>query len=395
VKRELLIDFTFHVSRFMQPLFASRFTFYAAAIHLPQGKRSTQMIEMVETKAPIYRVELTDDEIQAIQSLTKAITARYDSVEEHDFLCEAVTYAQELPRSLRARLNAFRLAEPSGICLVTGYPIDDRQIGPTPAHWKAKPVPAPTLREDLFFFLCAALLGDPIGWATQQDGYILHDVMPIKGHEQEQLGTGSEVLLTWHTEDAFHPYRADYIGLMCLRNPDQVETTYAMLDQLPLDAATVQRLFEPRFLIRPDESHLPKNRSGAQRDLGASEELLRRSYARINQMNRAPEKIAVFSGDPASPYARLDPYFMDRVADDPAAMAALDTLVAVIDAQIRGLALQPGEIMFIDNAKVVHGRVPFTARYDGSDRWLHRLNIARDLRKSRDARRSAEARIIF
>jgi Fe(II)/alpha-ketoglutarate-dependent arginine beta-hydroxylase len=219
--------------------------------------------------------------------------------------------------------------------------------------------------------------------------------MPIKGHEQEQLGTGSEVLLTWHTEDAFHPYRADYIGLMCLRNPDHVETTYALLDQLPLDDATVQLLFEPRFLIRPDESHLPKNRSGVQRDLGASAELLRRSYARIEQMNSAPEKVALFSGDPDTPYARLDPYFMDRVADDPAAMAALDSLVAAIDAQISGIALQPGEIIFIDNYRVVHGRVPFKARYDGTDRWLHRLNIARDLRKSRDARRTAEARIIF
>ena len=353
------------------------------------------MVETVETKAPVYRVELTDDEIMAIQLLTKAIAARYDSIEEHDFLCEAVTYAQDLPRSLRARLNAFRLAEPAGICLVTGYPIDDLLIGPTPAHWKVKQPPSPTLNADLFFFLCASLLGDPIGWATQQDGYILHDVMPIKGHEQEQLGTGSEVLLTWHTEDAFHPYRADYIGLMCLRNPDQVETTYAVIDSLPLDDATMQLLFERRFLIRPDESHLPKNRSGMQRDLGASDDLLRRSYARIEQMNSAPEKVAVFSGDPASPYARLDPYFMDRVADDPAAMAALDRLVAVIDAQISGIALGPGEIIFIDNYKVVHGRVPFKARYDGSDRWLHRLNIARDLRKSRDARHAASSRIIF
>jgi len=34
----------------------------------------------------------------------------------------------------------------------------------------------------------------------------------------------------------------------------------------------------------------------------------------------------------------------------------------------------------------VHGRKPFTARFDGTDRWLKRVCITRDLRKSRDAR---------
>jgi Fe(II)/alpha-ketoglutarate-dependent arginine beta-hydroxylase len=353
------------------------------------------MLELADTTAHMYEIQLTDDEIMAIHVITNALAARFDSVEEPAFLCEATLYAQELPRSLRAQLNAFRLTEPAGICLVTGLPIDDQQIGPTPAHWKTKQQPSPTLRVDLFFFLCAALLGDPIGWATQQDGAILHDILPIKGHEQEQLGTGSEVLLTWHTEDAFHPYRTDYVGLLCLRNPDAVATTYALIDNVQLDDATRQLLFEPRFRIRPDESHLPKNRAGALGERGASAELLRRSYARIAQMNTDPEKVAVLFGDPTTPYARLDPYFMDRVADDPAAMAALERLIAAIDAQICGLALAPGAIMFIDNYKVVHGRVPFKARYDGRDRWLHRLNVARDLRKSRDARHSAASRIIF
>jgi hypothetical protein len=65
----------------------------------------------------------------------------------------------------------------------------------------------------ILFILYGSLLGDVFGWATQQDGHIVHDVFPIKGNEQAQLGTGSEQTLWWHTEDAFFPYRADYIGL--------------------------------------------------------------------------------------------------------------------------------------------------------------------------------------
>lgn len=343
----------------------------------------------------MHTVQLTEDEIKEVQLLIKRLASQYDSVEQSEFLSVASDNAQDLPRSLRAKLNKFRLLEPSGLCLVTGYSVDDKKIGSTPSHWKAKIVPPLTLEQDIFFFLCASLLGDPIGWATQQDGYILHDVLPIKGHEHEQLGSGSEELLTWHTEDAFHPYRPDYLGLMCLRNPDAVETTYASIDKALLDDESLQILFEQRFIIRPDESHLEKNRSPIQRDLGASGELLRRSYARINQMNSAPDKVAVLFGDPKSPYMRLDPYFMDRIDDDPEAMAALDKLIAAIDEKIVGIALQPGEILFIDNCKIVHGRVPFKARYDGTDRWLRRLNIVRDLRKSRDARPTTASRIIF
>ena len=54
----------------------------------------------------------------------------------------------------------------------------------------------------------------------------MHDLVPIKGHEAEQLGSGSTHELVWHTEEAFHPFRADYLALMCLRNNDAVATTY-------------------------------------------------------------------------------------------------------------------------------------------------------------------------
>jgi hypothetical protein len=148
-------------------------------------------------------LRLTRTEIDEPQPLLSEVTAQYDTVEDANFLAQATIYAQELPRKVRAFFGTFKLAEPSGICLVSGYPIDDTEIGRTPSSWESKPIPSPTLKEEVFFFLCGSLLGEPIGWSTQQDGYILHDVLPIKGHEKKQLGTGSEEVLTWHTEDAF------------------------------------------------------------------------------------------------------------------------------------------------------------------------------------------------
>ena len=41
----------------------------------------------------------------------------------------------------------------------------------------------------------------------------------------------------------------------------------------------------------------------------------------------------------------------------------------------RTVSLRAGEVLVIDNDVIVHGRVPFTPRYDGTDRWLKRINV--------------------
>src|SRR5436853_1339215 len=148
-----------------------------------------------------------------------------------------------------------------GLYIISGYPVDDAKIGKTPAHWKYKPAISTALEEEIFLALCGALVGDLFGWSTQQDGHIIHDVFPIKGHEGEQLGTGSEQLLWWHNEDAFHPCRGDYLGLMCMRNPYNVATTFACIDMIEVRPEVAQVLFRPCFTIHPDESHMEKNKS--------------------------------------------------------------------------------------------------------------------------------------
>jgi Fe(II)/alpha-ketoglutarate-dependent arginine beta-hydroxylase len=320
------------------------------------------------------------------------IVAGIDSVEDPGFQAGATVYAQELPLRIRQHFKDFKLDEPhAALCWVSGYPIDPAKIGPTPAHWKHKDDRSVALAEEVLLVLFGSLLGDCIGWATQQDGYVVHDILPIKEHEGEQLGSGSEQLLWWHSEDAFHPYRGDYLGMLCLRNPDGVATTYASVGDLPLAPEHFARLFEPHYTIRPDESHLPKNRANPEAALG---EMIA-AYEQIEARHQQPEKIAILAGDRRSPYIRIDPYFMDPVRDDPRAQAALDALVAAIESRIEDLVLAPGDFCFLDNFKAVHGRKPFKARFDGSDRWLKRINLTRDLRKSRVSRRGPDSRIIL
>ncbi|MCG6137825.1 MAG: arginine beta-hydroxylase, Fe(II)/alpha-ketoglutarate-dependent [Nostoc sp. LLA-1] len=342
------------------------------------------------------RIFLSEKECSDIQSIIKNIACQYTSVEDPYFLQEVSVIAHELPRRIRRFLNDFRLLEPSsGICIISGYPISDEKIGKTPSHWKYRPEISPTLEEEILFILFSSLLGEVVGWSTQQAGHLVHDVLPIKGHEYEQLGSSSEELLTWHSEDAFHPYRGDYLGMMCLRNYERAATTVASIETIQLEPDEVQILFEPRFTIRPDESHLEKNKSDVKTLSNVSIDLLKSAYQQINQMNKNPEKIAVLYGDPQHPYIRIDPYFMGELKEDQQAQGILNKLIKAIDAKLIDMILQPGDFCFIDNFKAVHGRKPFKARYDGKDRWLKRVIITRDLRKSRSTRATCTSRIIF
>lgn len=342
----------------------------------------------------MLEIRLNTDDLRAIDDIVNALAQRHETVESPEFQKESRLYADELPRRIRAAINDYRLGETSGALLVSGLPVDDTGIGPTPAHWKDKPVPSPTLRHDLTFFLIACLLGEPIAWATQQDGYLMHDVLPIKGHEKQQIGSGCEELLTWHTEDAYHPLRTDYLGLMCLRNPDGVETTMADIADVELGSAAGEVLFGQRFPMIPDHSHRSANQGARDVEDPKVTELRERSYAQVERALADPEPVAILFGAPDSPYVRLDPEFMPDLPDGEE-RAALEEICAAIDAAMTGAVLSPGDIVFIDNYRMVHGRKPFHARFDGTDRWLRRLNITRDLRRSRANRISVESRVIY
>jgi Taurine catabolism dioxygenase TauD, TfdA family len=315
----------------------------------------------------VHRLELTEEELGIIRPLVTEVASRHCSVEAADFLDNARTYAQELPRRLRAFLNTFGLTEPSGVCLISGYPVDDTKIGKTPPHWRKKPDRSSTAEEEIYLNLCGALLGDAMAWSHQRDGLICQDLVPIEGHEDKIIGSGSELELVWHTEDARYSYRGDYIGLLCLRNTDAVPTTYALIDEVRLDPHLVEVLSEPHFLFRPDPSH-PRDNEG--------------------------EKASVLFGDLRSPYIRFDPYCMDRPETEEA-RSAMDSLIRAIDENLKGVALLPGECLFIDNYKAVHGRSSFKARFDGTDRWLKRINVVRDLRKSRAVRAAPASRVVL
>lgn len=327
--------------------------------------------------------DITPTDLNTIENLLARTSAEYSHPEAPEFLLDAPRLAAGLPGELTRFLRTFRLTESSAAVVVRGLPVDDAGIGPTPLHWSKQADPASTRREEFFFALVASVLGEPFGWSTLQDGRLVHNVIPIPGEESQQSGHGSTDLLEWHTEDGFHPNRCDYLGLIGLRNHGEVPTTYASIATLDLPEDYLQVLSEPRFLIRPDNEHLRNARAD-----GAG------SPSTVQRIGTTPVPTAVLFGGVDRPYLRIDPYFMSSVPGDGHAADALELVIKQLEANLGDIVVHAGEILFVDNFRAVHGRRPFQATYDGTDRWLKKLVLSRDLRNSRALRASADSRVL-
>jgi Fe(II)/alpha-ketoglutarate-dependent arginine beta-hydroxylase len=335
-------------------------------------------------------IQLEAQEVDSILGLLNHVSSDFSSIDSPEFLMQATPLAQELPRRLRAQMNDFRLQDDGrGAMLIRGLPVNEQRIGPTPARWDERSTPSRTFKEEVFLALCGTLLGDLVTWASEQDGHIVHNVLPIKEHEDSQLGWGSANEFILHVEDAFSPCSPDYLGLICMRNPEAIGTTLSHLADLDLAQLDLDTLFEKNYYVRPDDAHLASanqlNLYNAQRD---------QALSRREEEIKAPPKTAIFFGDRRAPYIRLDPPYTDAGGCEKSAQAMAGLLHMLNDKKTR-VRLQPGDVLFIDNCRAVHGRDPFRARYDGTDRWLKRVKVTRDLRKSREFRSSASCRKIL
>jgi Fe(II)/alpha-ketoglutarate-dependent arginine beta-hydroxylase len=318
----------------------------------------------------VLTYRLSPAEADAVSDLTMACVKQYGQVADRRFLHDLPAISGDLPRSVRLAVGSARLADHRHATVVCGNPVGD-DLEATPRHWRDAETPGSAAAAFLIM-IYSGLLGEAIGWLSQQDGRLVTDVVPTPGGEQSLTSSSSLKELGWHTEDAFSPFRADYVGLLCLRSPGVIPTTVSYIDVSGLSASVLEVLRQPRFCILPDSSHEPSAANPA----GPA----------------AATGVAVLEGPPDAPQLRLDRDFTRGTDAD--AAAALDELVQHIDRNLYDLTLNAGDLGLLDNRTVVHGRRPFPARYDGTDRWLKRVNIVADLRRSRRARRGLGMRAI-
>jgi Fe(II)/alpha-ketoglutarate-dependent arginine beta-hydroxylase len=315
---------------------------------------------------------LGPDEIEKLRRGVKVLRGADDSPAAPEFYDRNWPAVEELPTGLRRVLERFRRTECDPVLLIHTLPVEDQELGPTPEHWTCAKDTGNSLDYELYLTMCGMALGEPFTWATLQSGRIVQDILPISGEETRQNGYGSEALLEFHTEDAFHPRRCDYLLLLGLRNHDQVATTVASVRDIELDERDRRILAERRYIIVPDAEHI---RQLEERDPDHP------ALITMRRLRDRPEPVAVLFGDPRRSYLRIDRPFMTCVGNDPDAEGALERLMVELERVRRNVVVKPGTLLIVDNYLAVHGRKAFRSRYDGTDRWLKKITVHRNLRR--------------
>ncbi len=268
------------------------------------------------------------------------------------FVTAAGRAGRLLPAAVFDALVDFADAPPSaGALLLRGCPTGD--LPPTPGQ--PRTVTGKDRVSEYTLLAVARRLGQPVGYLPEHGGDVVQDIVPTPGSVGRQVSTSSGGPLMFHTETAFHRHKPRHLLLLCLRGDPSAVTTLASIRELvsllPLGARRV--LHEPRFRTAADESFV-----------GA-------------RPTRLGLPVPVLSGTWEAPTLTFDADLM--VGIDAEAEEALGTLAELIDRHHTGVRLEPGDLLVVDNHLAVHGRSPFRARFDGTDRWLQRTFVVADL----------------
>lgn len=268
-----------------------------------------------------------------------------------------------VPQRLAERLIDFRKnSNDYGTLLVRNLPVDE-DLPPRPKDGRIAKDKTSYVSEANMLLLMMHL-GDPIAYSDEKEGALIQNICPVKGREDRQENTGS-VFLEFHTEDGFHPHKPDFLGLFCLRQDhDRVAKTATAsvrraLRRVPGKAISLLR--QPLYRIRFSSSFSGESESA-----------------------RYSREMPVLSGDILEPEMCVDLHAMEAM--NPAARDALGCLKSALMEVVIEHALEPGDMFIVDNRVAAHARTGFRPRYDGEDRWLQRMFVVQDLRRSRASR---------
>jgi clavaminate synthase/L-asparagine oxygenase len=294
-------------------------------------------------------------DVSAHAELLTALRAELPPVPRADlpaFFAAAEELGSRLPEDLVQALRAFRAhGNEDGYLLVRGLPVDE-DLPTTPTSTPA-PTDRPLISGEAWLALLGRQLGLPTGYAELRSGTVYHDVYPSPGAHHLSSET-SETLLEFHTEMAYHQLQPEFVMLCCSRADHERKAATLV--------ASVRKALKG---LSPESrevlSHQPVPccvdvafRGGVE-DPGAI------------------ASVQVLHGDLDDPFLGYDRELL--APDTEETTAALQELSDALDAVTEPVRLEPGDLVVIDNYRTTHARTPFSPRWDGRDRWLHRMYI--------------------
>ena len=257
-----------------------------------------------------------------------------------------------------------KLSSSFGYLLFRNLPVECNRKTPENIH---EHIGETTIIARIQAILLSYLGGEIITYEAEGDGHIFQDIIPVKNMETQQTSIGSNVELEIHTEQAFSKYRPDFLSLACLRS-DPNAWTYILPINILLAHLSVEEiafLKQPLWNIGVDLSFRLRGEAFMEGDI------------------RGP--IPILSFLQADIFLCFDQDLMVGITEE--AQEMISKIVQIYYEHRISICLQPGDILILDNRKVVHGRSAFSPKYDGTDRFLVRCFATLDFSKSESVRK--------
>jgi alpha-ketoglutarate-dependent taurine dioxygenase len=243
--------------------------------------------------------------------------------------------------------------EHPGALLLRNLPIDTK-LPDTPQEYKYPISEKITYISEGALTLIGCYLGSIFSFREEHEGVLIRSITP--NNKKNSAVTGGSYgthELKLHTEVAWADHRPDFIILFCLRkNPLSPAITTISFSQ----RAYEQLSPDDKVNLRLPAFHI------------ALPELFRSIE---NNEKLWSEKVSIISGPENAISVRANFNFMRcfNIQISKSLKAFEDSSLKYIEE----ISLNPGDMLILDNRKVLHGRYGFAAAFNGQDRWLQQV----------------------
>lgn len=265
-----------------------------------------------------------------------------------------------LPRELQESLYDFKLhGNKKGYFLIRSLPTDPNLMH-TPVNSLDVPQQKKTFYSEFWLSAVGSQLGDPYSYEQEDSGLLYHNVRAKKATEGTLSGLNPDNL-NLHSETAFHPFYPDFLLLFCLRGDRdrQAKTTISSIGSIKKDLSPELQSILRKPLFKTGTDYF---------------------YGNPNGIKGNGRVIPILYGEENNPLVIFDPDMMEGITEK--AQEAIESLSILFQQKKEGILLEPGDLLVLDNYRVVHGRTSFKPRHDGLDRWLQRLFTSRNLQQA-------------
>lgn len=296
---------------------------------------------------------LSSEERDGFAAVVLDVFECFEGESEDMFAREARAAAQDLPTSVRKTVVRFVERDRAPALWLRGLTQVAEWCGATPDKpGEERIITSPA---EIAIGLIMAMTGRLVAYRGQQNGRIFNDVLPQPDKaEIPNSSGGSKHDFGLHTEDAYHPFPPDYLGLFGVRNLEGAETFVSHLPHGLAPAHYVEALSKPDFVSRPNKGSVGGEAIAVGRP--------------------------VLFGDLANPFIKGNWARPPEIAD-PLQREAYAWLGEVLAAHAQRVVVEAGDILLVNNLRGTHGRRRFKPLENGDRRWLVRALTRSDARR--------------